>query len=119
MRGNTRRRGSALLGVVIALVVLALGGTALIAIVGQTSHSIRSGRNTEREIRDASAELDRLVTDDRSAILAKLGTTVRGRWTINVTQATNDLFDVSVAGESRTPLLRTTIYRPDTTSATP
>ena len=113
------RRGSALLDVVIALVVLALGGTALIGVIGQTSHAIRSVRTTEREIRGAAGELDRLVIYDRSARLGMLGTRVRGPWTVTVVQATSDLFDVTVAGESRAPLLRTTMYRPDTTVGTP
>lgn len=119
MCDSPARRGSALLDVVVALVVLALGGTALIAVIGQTSHSIRSVRTTEREIRLASAELDRFVVYDRSSVLALLGTTTRGGWTISVAQVTNELFDVSVSGQSHGAWLRTTIYRPDTSDVTP
>lgn len=111
------RLGSALLDVVVALVVLSLSGVGLITVVGQTSHSMRSVRNTEREIRRASMELDRFAAYDRDRIVSLTGRTISHGWSISVTRAAPALFDVTVArSDTSAPLLHTTLYRPDTTN---
>lgn len=123
MRARQRkrlRRGSALLDVIMALVILGLSGVGLIAVVGQTLHSMRSVRTTEREIRVASGELDRFVAYDRTRLIAMIGSGSARGWTVTVSRPATDLFDVSVARDTSTvPLLRTTLYRPDTAHATP
>src|SRR5678815_4332427 len=73
MRADRRRRGSALLDVVIALVVLGLSGTAMITLLGQTAHSVRAVRDTERDVRQASDELGRFVVYDRARLAAMVG----------------------------------------------
>ena len=118
MRARQLRRGSALLDVVIALVVLGLSGTGLITLLGQTAHSMRTVRTTEREIRRASDEIGRFVTYDRSQLVAMVGRWRSRGWTIRVAQPSSDLFDVSIANSDSTgPLLHTTLYRPDTVHA--
>jgi Tfp pilus assembly protein PilV len=118
------RAGSALLEVVIALVVLAVSGTAFITLLGQTTHSIERLRRSERETRGASAQLSRLATFDRGQLMARVGRTAANGWLISIDQLSAGLFDVSVAasdtsGTSGT-LLRTTLYRPDSVNgATP
>lgn len=119
MRGDRRRPGSALLDVVIALVVLGLGGAAMITLLGQTSHSVRAVRKTEREVRRASDELGRFVLYDRARVMAMVGRSWVHGWSIEVAQATPDLFDVSIAeSDTSAVLLRTSVYRPDTLHAT-
>lgn len=115
-----RRHGSALFDVVIALVLLALSGVAMLTVVGQTRHSMRSVRDTERELRLASAQLDRFVAYDRAQVIAMLGTRSTNGWMIAVARVSDGLFDVSVTRVGASvPLLVTTIYRPDTTRAPP
>jgi hypothetical protein len=117
MRGNIKR-GSALLDVIVALVVLGLSGVAMITLLGQTAHSMRSVRNTERQSRRASDELGRFVVYDRAQLIAMVGRSLSHGWSIEVQQATPDLFDVSIAeSDTSAALLRTTIYRPDTLHA--
>jgi hypothetical protein len=112
------RRGSALLDVVIALAVLGLSGVALVTLLGQTAHSVRNVRNTERIVRRASDELDRFVVYDGAQLVAMLGRTSYRGWRIDVAQAAPDLFDVTIAEMDATiPLLRTSFYRPDTADA--
>lgn len=109
------RRGSALLDVVVALVVLALAGVGLITVTGQTAHTMRSVRETEREAIAASAELDRLVAYDRAQLAAMIGSSVHGEWSIDVAAVGHDLYDVAVSRRGgAVPLLLTTAYRPDT-----
>lgn len=113
-----RQRGSALLDVVIALAVLGLSGTALITLLGQTAHSVRHVRDTERQVRRASDELGRFTTYDRPALAAMIGRSIRRGWIISVEQVNPDLFDVSIADTANgARLLATTIYRPDTARA--
>jgi len=118
MRADRRRRGSALLDVVIALVVLGLSGTAMITLLGQTAHSVRSVRNTERDVRDASDELARFVVYDRAQLAAMVGRRRSHGWSLEITQAAPDLFEVTIAdNDTSAVLLRTSVYRPDTTHA--
>jgi len=111
---NRRRRGVALLEVLIALVVLAFSGTAMITLLGQTAHTVRNLRDSERTIRLASAELERLVLWDRGQLAAHVGrSSIRG-WSIRVDALTPALFDVSIAeSDTGIVLLRTTVYRPE------
>lgn len=113
VRGHARP-GSMLLDVVVSLVVLGLSGTGLIALLGQTAHSVRHVRDTEREVRRASDQLARLVVADRAQLLAMEGQTVSRGWIVTIVQRSPDLFDVVIA-DTTAPVLRTTLYRPDTT----
>ena len=112
-RGRARP-GSALLDVVLSLVVLGLTSTGLIALLGQTAHSVRHVRDTEREVRRASDQLARLVVADRAQLLAMVGQTISRGWIVTIVQRSPDLFDVIIA-DTTAPVLRTTLYRPDTT----
>jgi Tfp pilus assembly protein PilV len=114
---DRRRRGSALLEVMISLVVLGSSGVAMLALLGQTSRTMRSARDTEREVRQASAELDRFVMYDRATLIAFVGRSMVRGWTLDVTQPAAELFDVAISRDGAAPLLRTTFYRPDTTDA--
>ena len=119
MFANRRRRGSALLDVVIALVVLGSSGVAMITLLGQTAHSVRTVRNTERDVRDASDELGRFVVYDRSRLIAMVGRSRSRGWSVQVSQASPDVFDVSIAeSDTSVVLLRTSVYRPDTLHGT-
>jgi hypothetical protein len=114
MHGDIKR-GSALLDVVIALVVLGFSGVAMITLLGQTAHSVRTVRNTERELRRASDELGRFVVYDRAQLTGMVGRSLSHGWSIDVRQATPDLFDVAIAeSDTSAALLRTAVYRPDT-----
>jgi hypothetical protein len=117
MRTNPPK-GSALLDVVIALVVLGLSGVAMITLLGQTAYSIRTVRNTERATRAASDELGRFVIYDRTQLISMVGRTRSHGWSIEVLRASPDLFDVSIAeSDTSAPLLTTSIYRLDTLHA--
>lgn len=119
-RAANARRGSALLDVAISLALLGLSGTAMLALLDQTEHSMRQVRATERELRQASDELGRLAMLDRPRLAALTGQSVRHGWLLVVTERTSGLFDVAIADTvTRSTLLRTTLYRVDTSRADP
>jgi hypothetical protein len=110
----------ALLDVVVALVVLALGGVAFTTLLRQTIQSMRRVHDVEAETQRASDELDRLVIVGRTELAAMAGRSVVRGWWIDVVPAGQDLFDVTISATDTTPpVLRTTLYRPDSTDATP
>ena len=113
MRARTRR-GSALIEVLVALVLLAVSGVAMVTLLGQTGRSMRSSRDTELETSAASRVLDRFAAMDRAGLLASLGRHDAGGFRANVAEASPDLFDVAVAAsDTSAVLLRTVFYRPD------
>ncbi len=113
-----KRRGAALIDVLVSLVLLAVGGTGLVTLLGQTAHTLRHLRDQERVIHAAAGELDRLVLWDRAAFVAHSGRTSLRGWTLVVQQTSRELFDVSIAETDTTAvLLRTLVYRPDSADA--
>lgn len=113
MRDKTRR-GSALVEVMVALVLLAVGGVALITLLGQTSHTMRATRDTERETLDASRVLDRFAAMNRATLLASLGRNDVAAFRADVVETMPGLFEVTVARtDTSAALLRGAFYRPD------
>jgi Tfp pilus assembly protein PilV len=109
------RHGSALIDVLLALVLLAIAGTALVVLLGQTSRSMRDSLESEHLARRASEQLAWLSTETRAGFDARLGRTNLRGWTLDVRVASSTLFDVSIAmSDTSAPLLHTLFYRPDT-----
>jgi Tfp pilus assembly protein PilV len=118
VRVDSSRRGSALIEVLVAIVLLATAGTALITLIGQTSHAMRATLESDRLTRRASRELDRLVLLDRAALMSRAGRSRSRGWTIDVQPLGQGLFAVQIAeSETTAALLRTTMYRPNLDSA--
>jgi Tfp pilus assembly protein PilV len=110
---DDKRTGGALIEVCVALVLLATAGTGLVTLLGQTAHSIRTTSESERDVRSASTELDRLTLMDRATLMTRLGSLTTHGWTIDIRAVDSTLFDASIspAGSSAV-LLSTTLYRP-------
>jgi type II secretory pathway pseudopilin PulG len=116
MRGRRRRRGSSFIEVLIALVLLAIGGTALITLLGQTAHSIESVSASELQIRAAADQLGALSILDRAELTARVGQRTVRDFSLTIERVAPDLFDVKIATSDKGfELLKTTLYRPDTT----
>ena len=118
MRARRTRRGSSFIEVLLALLLLAVGGTALVTLLGQTAHSMRSLHVTEAETRAAAAELIALSILSRSELVALVGRNRSHGWTLDVARISANLFDVSIAAsDTGNVLLRTAFYRPDSSNA--
>jgi Tfp pilus assembly protein PilV len=114
----SNRHGSVLIEVLVALVLLAVSGTALITLLGQTSQAMRTTQTSERLARAASEQLGGLATLTRADLLAAAGSRSVNGWTLSISVDSPNLFDVTIADSgSHAPLLRTTVYRPDTSDA--
>jgi Tfp pilus assembly protein PilV len=114
------RTGSTLIEVLIAVVVLATAGTALVTMLGQTQRTMRDVSVTERTVMDASDQLARLLVLDRASLATRAGRFNTAGWTIEIVQVSSKLYDVSIAAsDTAAPLLRTTLYRPDSADAAP
>jgi hypothetical protein len=99
----------------ISLVLLAIAGTALITLLGQTVHSIESLRATEVQTRAAGLEVSALAALDRPALAARVGRTHSHGWSMRIDRLSANLFEVAVApSDTGMVLLRTRLYRPDT-----
>ncbi len=111
MRGRSRP-GAALIETLIALVILASVGVALIAVLGQTVHTVRQFRERERGFAGAGQALDATVGWSRSELDARVGTRRFRDWQLTVVGAGSGLYDVALADTlTGVELLRTTLYR--------
>ena len=122
MRARRLPRGSALIEVLVAIVLLATAGTGLVTLLGQTSRSMRTTLESERLTRRASEELDRIVVLDQTALLSRTGRSHSHGLTLDVDPLGQGLFAIRIAESDTTlVLLRTTLYRPlpDSSDATP
>jgi len=115
------RRGSAFIEVLIGLVLLAVSGTALITLMGQTARTLEQLRLTETQTRAAGLELGAFAILNRAELAQRVGATRVHGWSIRVSRTSDALFDVVIAtSDTGMVLLRTTLYRPDTaTNANP
>jgi Tfp pilus assembly protein PilV len=117
---NRKRRGSALIEVLVSLVLLSIGGTALVTLLGQTAHSMQTAAESERLTQGASEQLDWLAIASRPELVTRSGRTMLRGWAIEVRQTSPTMFDITVAAsDTGAPLVRTTLYRPDSTGERP
>src|SRR5689334_19497258 len=113
------RRGSALVEVLVALVLLAVGGVALITMLGQTGRTMRTTRETERRTARASAVLLRFAAMDRATLVASIGRHDVDGLRAQIVEPNPELFEVAVAEfDTSAVLLRTVLYRPDSSHDT-
>ncbi len=106
-----------LIEVLVAIVLLAISGTSLITLLGQTSYSMTATLATEDTVRRAGEEMDRIALASRAELLARTGRIADRGWAVEIEPMSTSLFAVSVfEPDSTSVILRTTLYRPPTDS---
>ena len=115
---RSSRPGFALIDVLVAILLLALTGTALVTLLGQTARTMQSLDRADVASLNASRELDRVAALPREELIARVGRSHHDGLTLDIAQNAHALFDIAVAASDTSPAtLRTTLYRPDTADA--
>ena len=113
------RHGAALLEVLVALTILATAAASVVGFANDAAHTVRHARETESEIRRASALLDAVALWPREDLDRHLGERSEGPWRLHITRVTTTLYSVVLTDSmSARELLRTALYRPED-NATP
>ena len=103
MRARRLPRGSALIEVLVAIVLLATAGTGLVTLLGQTSHSMRIdarvGAAHTACVRGARPTRRCSITQ---ALLSRTGRSHSHGWTLDIDPLGQGLFDVRIAESDTT-----------------
>jgi Tfp pilus assembly protein PilV len=110
---HRRRRGVALIEVLVALTILATAGTALLAMASASSRAVAQVREAERGVHAASSYLEIVALWPREDLDRHLGDGTQGRWRMRVERVTPTLYSVHLLDSSGVhEVLRTALYRP-------
>jgi hypothetical protein len=108
------RHGAVLLEAIVALVILAVAGTAAVTLVGQSADAVRRARLADEEVREAGAFLHAVALWPREDLDRRLGERPQGRWKLIVQRPTPTLYEVVLTDSAvEHEVLRTTLYRPE------
>lgn len=108
------RRGALLLEAMVALVILAIAGTAAATLVSQSGDAVRRARVAEDEAREAGALLHAITLWTRDDLDRRLGERPQGVWRLRVQRPTQTLYEVVLVDSAATrEILRTSLFRPE------
>ncbi|HEU4557051.1 MAG TPA: hypothetical protein VFS20_04350 [Longimicrobium sp.] len=116
MRGKA---GAALLEAVVALLILGTACVAASAMAAAFSRTVAAARELDRETREASAFLDAVSLWTRADLDRRLGERRQGAWRMRVDRPVSTLYTVVLADSTGVELLRTSLFRADSTRDTP
>jgi Tfp pilus assembly protein PilV len=115
----TSREGAALLEVVVGLTILAVAGTAFVALLAQSAESVRAFRHREAETVQAAAALERITLWSHTELAAHAGTIALPGLTVRISEIAPSLYAIAMTDSvDRVALLRTVLYAPDTSRTT-
>lgn len=108
------RAGAALLDVMVALAILAVAGVAAVAATGESVRAAARLRESEREIREASAFLEAVALWPREDLDRRLGDRAQGRWRLRISRPSPTVYEIALTDSTDTDvLLETALYRPE------
>jgi type II secretory pathway pseudopilin PulG len=111
MRGES---GAVLLEVMLALVLLAVGGTAAVVMASESARAVQHAREVDTEMRAASAFFDAVALWPREDLDRHLGERAQGSWRMTVQRPTPTLYTVVLRDTLRgAEILRTSLFRPE------
>jgi type II secretory pathway pseudopilin PulG len=116
--GDARRRrhrsGAVLLEVLVALAILATAGAAAVTFAVDVGRTVARVRESEADVRRASAFLDAVALWPREDLDRHLGSRLQGRWRMRVDRPVPTLYVVLLTDTLGTrEVLRTALYRPE------
>lgn len=108
------RAGAVLLEVMVALSILAVAGVAAVAASGESVRAAARLRESERELREASAFLEAVALWPREDLDRRLGDRAQGRWRLRIARPTPTIYEIVLADSTGAlVLLETALYRPE------
>lgn len=114
------RSGMTLLEVLVALAILGSAGLATIALATESWRAVRTARDADRSLREASAFFDAVALWPREDLDRHLGDRTQGPWRMRVDRLTPTLYVVTLADSSSGfTILETSLFRPEASRATP
>lgn len=108
-----RRRGAALLEVLVAITLLVVAGALAVRMAVASARTVAAVRDTESRLRRASAFLEVVALWTRDDLDRRLGERPQGPWQLHVQRTSPTLYVVILvdSGDGR-ELLRTSLHRP-------
>ncbi len=105
------RPGVVLLEVLIGIAILAMAGTAVLALGHDALSNLHHSMERDREFEQASAFLDAVTLWNRQELDLRMGARRQGRWILTIHRETPHLYEITLADSMRSSLLRTSLYR--------
>ena len=107
------RKGFALIEVLVAVTLLALGVLGWVALLTQTAHTLHATHAREDVLRGATRLLAQYAVRSRPVLLSAVGRRRERQFTVQVTFVTPELVEVVVLDHSGRDVLGTSLYRPE------
>ena len=108
-----RRRGTALLESLIALVVLAFAGVSLLSLASACLERARTADAVDRRSHDASAFLESVALWPRAELMQRLGRRAQGPFLLDIQRPNPTLFAVRLTDSTGAyEFARTSLFRP-------
>jgi type II secretory pathway pseudopilin PulG len=109
-----------LLEAVVALTILAVAGVAAVAMASESARTIAHIRETEAELRAASALMEAASLWTREDLDRRLGDRAQGPWRLRIDRPVPTLYTLTLTDSlGRAELLRTAIFRPEAAHGEP
>ena len=100
-----------LLEVIVALVILAVTGSAVIAAAHQSFGAVSHARRSASEILEASDFVDAVTLWTRTELDQRLGERRQGSWWLRIDRPLPSLYTIVLTDSLRHELVRTSLYR--------
>lgn len=114
------RSGMTLLEVLVALAILGVAGAALMGLATESWRAVRTAREADTSLREASAFFDAVALWPREDLDRHLGDRAQGPWRMRVDRPTSALYVVTLADStSGLTILETSLFRPEVPRETP
>ena len=108
---SNRSQGMTLLEVIVALAMLAMTGTALIATAHQSIVAVALARTSGAEIQEASAFMDAVMLWSRTELDQRLGDRRQGKWWLRIDRPFPSLYTLVLSDFRHREVIRTSLYR--------
>ncbi len=114
----SKRRGMVLLEVIVALTILSVGVTAIVALAASSLNAVSRAEAADAETRKASALLEAVALWPRADLDRHLGDRAEGPWDLRIDRPAPTLYTVALRDTANHALLlATSLYRAEAPGA--